>query len=286
MSQIIIVVPCYNEAARLDVLSFQKFVASAPEVRFVFVNDGSTDDTAGMLDALRLANPRSFGVLHLSSNQGKAEAVRMGMLAALEHGADYIGYWDADLATPLRALPAFQTLLEERPDIEMVVGSRVRLLGRQVNRRARRHYLGRVFATAASAMLGVAVYDTQCGAKLFRVSESLRRVFLQPFRSRWIFDVEIFARLLTLERQGAFPGVDRAVYELPLTEWHDVGESKVRTKDFFRAALDLSVIYWTQLRKGALRDVPATITQEPGVPKLGQTPLTSQLGDAEAAPLS
>jgi dolichyl-phosphate beta-glucosyltransferase len=251
MSHIAIVVPCYNEAARLDVLGFQEFATSVPDVRFLFVNDGSTDDTAGVLDTLRLVNPRSFGVLHLPANAGKAEAVRRGMLAALEQDPDHVGYWDADLATPLRVIPAFRTVLEERPDVEVVIGSRVRLLGRRIERRAGRHYLGRIFATAASAVLGVGVYDTQCGAKLFRASATLRQVFERPFRSRWIFDVEIFARLIALGRRKAFPELSSAVYELPLTEWQDVGGSKVKPRDFLRAALQLGVIYWTELRPAA-----------------------------------
>ncbi len=248
MHQSIIVVPCYNEAARLDVVSFRQFVASSPAVKFVFVNDGSTDGTNALLEHMRRVEPLAFDVVHLDANVGKAGAVRAGVLAALAQDPVHVGYWDADLATPLTAIQSFCALLEERSEIELVMGARVKLLGRRIERRAPRHYLGRVFAAAASVSLNLAVYDTQCGAKLFRASERVRQVFSSPFRSRWIFDVEVLARLSALRRQAGLGPLDEAVYELPLIEWRDVKGSKLTVADFGIAALDLARIYWRRHR--------------------------------------
>ena len=186
-----IVVPCFNEASRLQADAFRTFCARTPGVDFLFVNDGSTDATLERLRELERALPGRVAVLDLARNSGKAEAVRLGMLAALKAGAAAAGYWDADLATPLEEIPRFQAVLAERPQVDLVMGARVQLLGRTVRRSAMRHYLGRVFATAVSQVLRLAVYDTQCGAKLLRNRPELAPVFDEPFCVNWTFDVEL-----------------------------------------------------------------------------------------------
>jgi dolichyl-phosphate beta-glucosyltransferase len=195
-----------------------------------------------------MSDPQRFAIYHLSQNAGKAEAVRQGILRALAANPDYVGYWDADLATPLAAIPAFCDQLDARPDLLIVFGARVRLLGRTVERRAVRHYLGRIFATAVSLILGLAVYDTQCGAKLFRASPAVQSLFQQRFVTRWLFDVEILARWIRACRTMPLRPVEEIVYEFPLQEWHDVAGSKVRPSDFLKAFFGLARIYWTYLR--------------------------------------
>lgn len=236
MSRLTLVVPCYNEERRLDVEAFRGVSIDGHEVDFLFVNDGSSDGTLALLESLRDSDPNRFAVLNLERNSGKAEAVRRGVVAAMTKPIDYAGFWDADLATPLSELPSFLEILESRPAIEIVMGARVRLLGREISRRPSRHYVGRVGATLISSSLGLAVYDTQCGAKLFRVNETLRDVFARPFLSRWIFDVEIIARYV--ERLGR-DAAAAAIYELPVMRWHDVTGSKVKSHDFLRALHDL-----------------------------------------------
>jgi hypothetical protein len=84
----------------------------------------------------------------------------------------------------------------------------------------------------------------QCGAKLFRASAELTSILREPFRSRWIFDVEILARIMAKRRGSPQPRMEEAVYELPLQEWHDVRGSKLRPTDFARALSELAVISW------------------------------------------
>eukprot|EP00966_Prymnesium_polylepis_P088052 2037373-Prymnesium_polylepis.1 len=148
-----VVVPCYNEESRLPTQAFIDYLASgAHEVQLLFVDDGSTDQTVQLLQRIAAAAPaKRAAVLSLGNNQGKAEAVRRGMLQAIEAGdCDIVGFWDSDLATPLAAIADLAAELRARPAMQMVFGARVALLGRDIRRSAKRHYLGRVFATLAS----------------------------------------------------------------------------------------------------------------------------------------
>jgi len=250
MSRAIVVVPCYNEANRLDAVRFQEFSASHAAIEFLFLNDGSTDGTLGVLERLHAVDSTRFRFVHLSRNSGKAEAVRRGILVALDESPDYVGFWDADLATPLDEIPHFCRVLDEHPMLGMVIGSRLRLLGHQIDRRPLRQALGRLFANMAGILLGVGIYDTQCGAKLFRANQTCAALFAEPFRARWIFDVEMFARLVAASRQFGGPGLEHLVYEYPLDRWRDVAGSKLRPHDFVWSLAELVRIYWTYLRPG------------------------------------
>jgi dolichyl-phosphate beta-glucosyltransferase len=234
-----LVIPCFNEALRLDVPRFQQYLARNSRTQILFVDDGSTDNTVHVLESVRAGYEDCTGILRCGRNKGKAEAVRSGINDALENfQQEIVGYWDADLATPLDAVGSFSSILDSRPEIEMVFGSRVKLLGRHVERRAARHYLGRVFATVVSQMLRLPIYDTQCGAKLFRVTPETRKIFAEPFLSKWVFDVEIIARYLELN--GNDPKhLEQIIYEYPLEIWVDIPGSKVRPKDFLKAIQDL-----------------------------------------------
>lgn len=240
------VIPCYNEAARLKPDQFLELLESEDCVEFLFVNDGSVDGTLAVLKKLQAFYPERIHVFDKQPNAGKADAVRVGMLHALAlEGVATTGYWDADLATPLRVIPQFLSKLSEMPQVEMIFGSRVRLLGHAIHRNPLRHYLGRCFATVVSMMLRMPVYDTQCGAKLFRANEDLHKVLEPPFTSRWIFDVEIIARFVDL-RRGDPSFAALAIYESPLPQWEDVAGSKVGPLDFLVAALDLFKIRRTR----------------------------------------
>ena len=242
MASATIVIPCYNEENRLDVATFSKFRPPSHTISFLFVNDGSTDGTAQLFEVLKSSDPARFAVLELQQNHGKGEAVRQGFLAARDSHPDYVGFWDADLATPLEAISEFIDLAEGRPGLQIVIGSRVKLLGRRIERHRSRHYMGRVFATLVSTILNLEVYDTQCGAKLFRASPWVYDLFQKPFHSRWIFDVEILARIIQSRRGKDLPAAKDIIYEFPLTKWRDISGSKLRMSDFLRAAWELLYI--------------------------------------------
>ena len=244
-----IVVPCYNEEERLQVDAFRCFNHATHDIRFIFVNDGSQDGTLRLLESLSQYEPTKYTVLNLRRNVGKAEAVRQGILTALTDEIDYAGFWDADLATPLETIPEFLDLAESRHELEIIIGARVKLLGRRIERQVFRHYAGRIFATAVSVLLRLPIYDTQCGAKLFRVCSSTGALFEEPFVSRWIFDVEILARLIRQRRSTMLPQPECVIHEYPLSAWRDVPKSKLGYADFVRAFWELAWIYDRYLRR-------------------------------------
>ena len=225
-----LIIPAWNEAARLQDGAFLDFVARQALVDLRFVDDGSTDETPARLDAIRCQAPERIVVQRLEQNWGKGEAVRLGLRAALDAGYPLVGYLDADLAAPLDTALLLREALNADPALALVLGSRIKLLGWRIRRSERRHYLGRVFATFASLTLGLAVYDTQCGAKALRAGPATDAALAVPFLSRWLFDVELIARL---RDAGA------AMREVPLPFWEDPGGSSVRTRDFLRAPVEL-----------------------------------------------
>jgi dolichyl-phosphate beta-glucosyltransferase len=238
-----VVVPCFNEEARLDVEGFRIFLET-PGLHLLFVDDGSTDGTRRILDGMVTDLNGRARVLPLPFNHGKAEAVRAGMRAALDTGSDVVGYYDADLATPpdeMRRL--LETLVHTHA--QAALAARVAFLGTHISRSALRHYLGRVFATFASMILELPVYDTQCGAKAFRRSGALDAALAQPFVARWAFDVELLGRLLagTADTAGLPPDL---LIEMPLRNWTDKPGSKLRPLQWPSLGTDLLKI-WASL---------------------------------------
>ena len=235
-----IVVPCYNEATRLSAQEIAAFCRERPWVHFCFVDDGSADGTLGVLRTIEKDISSQGMVLKLGKNRGKAEAVRAGVkhLCAEKRFA-FIGYWDADLSTPLDEIPRFLEVAQNHPRVQFLCGARIRRMGAVVERKRYRHYLGRIFATATGLLLHLPIYDTQCGAKLF-TAELGEHLFDKPFLSWWFFDVELFAR--TIQRVG-HEEAHHAIFEVPLQEWRDRSGSKVTLLTYLRAPVDLLKIH-------------------------------------------
>jgi len=239
LPKIVIVIPFFNESERLDFAQMEALFSDSPEVEVYGMNDGSTDDTGRKLTEWSALHPHGVKIFHLPRNMGKAEAVRQGMLKAIASGATLAGYIDADMSTPASEVRRLIHILEAGPeDLGAIFGSRVRLLGWKIERNPLRHYLGRLFATAASLVLRLPVYDTQCGAKFFRHSPVLTSVLEHPFHSRWIFDVELIGRLVTAYRDIQVDPSSR-LREVPLQVWSAKPGSKLTAYSFIRAGWEL-----------------------------------------------
>ncbi len=250
ISTTVLLIPCFNEASRLPVPAFCDYLVDHPDTILVFVNDGSTDTTNHTLESIQQrVGSAQVKILSLVQNGGKAEAIRQGMHLVLsgsfqsQYQPDLVGYMDADLATPFSEIERLIEVALRRTDVTLVVGSRLALKGHRVVRTPSRKFLGRVFAFAVSLTLDIGLRDTQCGAKIFRNGEYLRTVFGKKFCDRWLFDVEILTRLRS--------GFAAQVFECPLEEWRDVGNSRLRMRDFMIAPWKLCQLAYTYRVKPA-----------------------------------
>lgn len=226
---IALVIPCYNEEKRLNVTEFSQHARA--ELQFFFVDDGSTDGTAKLIQELTQKNPFAH-LVRMPKNSGKAAAVQKGILEVSKKinlsAADWVGFWDADLATPLSEIPKMIAYSKSYEEVDAIWASRIYRLGSEIQRSALRHYLGRCFATLIGTLLKVKCYDSQCGAKLFR-PHLLSVAFTEAFISNWIFDVEILLRLHQFH-----------LIEYPVTVWKDVPGSKVKIfKEVLRVFRDI-----------------------------------------------
>ncbi|MDA9016072.1 glycosyltransferase [Flavobacteriaceae bacterium] len=229
-----IIVPCFNEAKRIPLVDFETFLSHYPKVTLYFVNDGSTDETAAVIASFQKRQLEKVHLLNLHQNLGKGNAVRQGMLHALDNkGCDTFAYLDADLSTSLEEC---NHLAEQIKDLkQFVFGSRIKKIDNSIERKFFRFIIGRVIATAISKVLNLAVYDTQCGCKIF-TKKTAKLAFGAPFISTWLFDVELFFRLKNHFGTSDFKTISA---EVPLKKWRDQGGSKIEWTYGFKMWMDL-----------------------------------------------
>jgi glycosyltransferase involved in cell wall biosynthesis len=231
MPQVTIIIPCYNEETRLPLHDYRQFL-SEYQGQLVFVNDGSTDRTLDVLKELQKDFSLHVNILHLKKNMGKAEAVRRGILeASSDENIDIVGFMDADLSTPFEETGYFLDAFRDAR-FKMVFGSRISRIGANIQRFHTRHYFGRILATLVSIYLMIPIYDSQCGAKFFHAGFA-KKLFAEPFVSRWLFDVEIFRRIALYGLN-----VEECCYELPLHTWIEKGDSKLVMRDYIQLPLE------------------------------------------------
>ncbi|MFD0990557.1 DUF6311 domain-containing protein [Mariniflexile jejuense] len=234
MYNLCIVIPCYNEAGYFLHSNYISFLKKNNDTLICFVNDGSSDSTSDCISSLKDRFPDNVEIVSHSANQGKAAAVKTGMdYCNTNFNFKNIAYLDADLSVSLEECYNLMSYLDK--DIDFVFGSRVLRIGANIERKKSRHYIGRIISTLISIILSLKVYDTQCGCKIFKENLS-KEIFKKPFISKWLFDVEIFFRILKI--YGKELALTKML-EIPLKQWIDRGDSKVKITYFFKLWIDL-----------------------------------------------
>lgn len=226
-------IPCYNESQRLDVDLYRRLVSANPSIDFYLLNDGSTDNTLYVLNQVFLGNS-NVCVKDFTPNQGKAGVIRSGMLDLAQSDYDYIGFLDADFATPFEE---FKRLLEidETEDYDIIFGSRVKLKGWQIERNPIRHWFSRIVLTIIDTLFKLEIYDTQCGCKIFK-REVIQLCFEEKFVTKWLFDIEVFIRYLRNTPT-------MRIKEIPLHRWKEIKGSKLKIGDFLQVPLNILQLY-------------------------------------------
>jgi glycosyltransferase involved in cell wall biosynthesis len=186
-----IVIPAYNEAARLgETLRtvFEYLNQRIPDSEVIVVDDGSSDGTADVAErSFSEAGSVAARAIRSETNRGKGWVVREGLLAA---HAPIALFSDADLSTPITETPKLVEPIESGY-FDLTFGSRAldrSLIG--VHQPWRREQGGRVFNLIVRLATGLPFWDTQCGFKAFRMNVC-RPIIEAATIDRFGFDVEL-----------------------------------------------------------------------------------------------
>jgi glycosyltransferase involved in cell wall biosynthesis len=235
MPQYSIIIPAYNESARLGATLdrvLDHLAAQHWDAEVIVVNDGSRDDTAEMVLARARANP-ALRLIENPGNRGKGYSVRNGMLKAT---GEVRLFTDADLSSPIAEANKLFAAIEAGTDV--AIGSRWLQPDTQTQRQSLlRQFYGRTFNLVLRILLGLRFKDTQCGFKAFRRS-SAEKLFSQQTIEGWGFDAEL---LFLADRSGL------KIKELPVV-WSDAEGTRIHPlRDGLRMMAEVFTIRWNSI---------------------------------------
>lgn len=228
--QLSIVIPAYNEGARIEAALERVtscIAARGWDAEVLVVDDGSRDNTAAIVQRWMESHPR----LHLiqnPGNKGKGYSVRNGLLQA---AGEIVMFTDADLSAPMEEAERLIAALADGADV--AIGSRWMDRTRQtIHQPLYRQFFGRCFNWVTRAVMGLPFKDTQCGFKAFRRSAA-QTIFRLQTIERWGFDPEI----LFIARKLKY-----VVREVPVTWGHDERSRMSYLKDGLKMLEDMAKI--------------------------------------------
>lgn len=214
--QFSIVLPCYKEHDRLPgYLQDLKKQLTGLAVELIIVDDGSPAESFNLLKSKIAGLLNAFVKLErYENNQGKGFAIAYGI--GLAKGR-IVGFVDSDGAIPAHEVRNALDYYIKNDQYDMLVFSRIKMLGKSVERSFMRHLSGRIFVTIISLLFGIPVYDSQCGFKLFK-KEIYELLKCKITDTRWVWDTQLLILFYINNRQ---------IKEIPI-DWKDIAGSKVK----------------------------------------------------------
>jgi dolichyl-phosphate beta-glucosyltransferase len=236
-----LVIPCYNEAGRIELLykDLGVFMEQwhAP-VEVVIVNDGSKDNTLVLLKEHPVYKKYSNVIsIHSQENTGKGGALRNGVLMAK---GNFILTLDADMATSPTELLCWLDLLNgQLSDNTIYIGSREHKDSTINNVAGERKAAGNIFNFIVRLLTPLKAHDTQCGFKLYP-ARLAKKLFTDLKTYGWAHDVELLYHAALLGAE---------IKEMPVY-WTAIEDSKIRVlRDGFNMFLEVFKIVVTTKAK-------------------------------------
>jgi len=218
-----LVIPVYNEAERLREELLDSLFEELAHVQVIFVDDGSTDATKDkLLQYESKKNNKNIKIISLQKNSGKAEAVRQGF-NQVEKDCLFVAFTDGDFATPPKEMARILKSAFEL-NCDALLGVRNDKGNGRIETVRYRKFQGLIFNFFVKNILGLDLKDPQCGMKVFKNSEILKKITERPFLNPWLIDLEMILRWVQLD-----PRV--SIVEVDLLNWKHQSKSKVKIKD-------------------------------------------------------
>ncbi len=240
----VFVIPCFNEANRFHTIYFTELFRKLNDfkedinIKFLFVNDGSTDQTFAKLE--EVSQLEGVMTLTLENNLGKANAIRLGLIKAGSLNPSFVAYLDADGAFSVDSVIEgvnLYTHMIKYKEIDMMTFARIKLSGNYISRTKHRHIIGRVIAFLLNLYSEIRIYDSQSGFKILSNKFLDPKVIAKPFETRWFIDWELIIR-------NKMP---LHIIEVPVMHWSDVANSRITIKNSLRVIQEITIIKKLQL---------------------------------------
>jgi len=239
-NRIVVIVPCFNEADRLNLFYFNE-LSKIQNTIWIFIDDGSTDNTSQILKKHSMKT--NVMNLRIDRNVGKSKAIAHGVDFASHEfsNIEWIGFLDSDGAFALEDVSRIIKMANSIKRYDAIYSSRVKMAGRNIKRNNARHILARLITSLFGLAWREIPYDTQSGFKLYRYSDDYKSMFMEPFKTKWFFDIEFSIRYLKYKEK------EINVWEEPVTSWFDIPGSKINYRQVFRISLEVVYIFFLLL---------------------------------------